>query len=56
MFLEGRSADIILDVPTADGVSQVNIGHFGILHPEVLGHFKLLYPVSAVEINLEYLL
>ena len=53
MFFEGRCADLMLD--TVDGKS-VRIGHFGILHPDVLTNFKLRYPVSAVEIDLEHLL
>jgi phenylalanyl-tRNA synthetase beta chain len=53
MFFEGRCADIMLEVP---GQSPKRIGHFGILHPDVLAHFKLLYPVSAVELDLEHLL
>jgi len=56
MFFEGRAADILLDVPSEEGLATVHLGHFGILHPEVIGQYKLLYPVSAVEINLEKLL
>jgi phenylalanyl-tRNA synthetase beta chain len=29
-----------------------SIGHFGIVHPEVLKNFKIKYPVCALEIHL----
>lgn len=29
------------------------IGHFGILHPEVLKAFKIVYPVGALEIHVD---
>jgi phenylalanyl-tRNA synthetase beta chain len=30
-----------------------SIGHFGIVHPEVLKNFKIKYPVCALEIHLD---
>lgn len=30
-----------------------SIGGFGVIHPEVLANFGIVYPVSAVEINIE---
>lgn len=29
------------------------VGIFGVVHPEVLAHFEVTYPVSAVELNVE---
>ena len=29
------------------------VGHFGVVHPEVLANFDISYPVSALEINIE---
>ena len=29
------------------------IGNVGVIHPEVLGHFELKYPVSAMEIDFD---
>jgi phenylalanyl-tRNA synthetase beta chain len=49
-FFPGRSA--IVKYRASDG-NVVQIGSFGILHPEVLAHFEINYPGSAVEINLE---
>ena len=31
----------------------VYVGQFGIVHPEVLQHFEISYPVAALELNLE---
>eukprot|EP00955_Chlamydomonas_euryale_P050009 354441-Chlamydomonas_euryale.AAC.2 len=30
-----------------------DVGHFGVVHPEVLTAFEITYPVSALELNLE---
>jgi phenylalanyl-tRNA synthetase beta chain len=35
---------------------RVQIGTFGIIHPEVLNNFDINYPSSCVEIDLEALL
>ena len=39
-----------------DGNSDLQIGTLGVLHPEVLQHFEIGYPCSALEFNLETLL
>ena len=31
----------------------VEVGRFGIVHPEVLKNFDIPYPVATVELNLE---
>jgi phenylalanyl-tRNA synthetase beta chain len=49
-FFPGRSA--IVKYRTQKG-DVIQIGSFGILHPEVLANFEINYPGSAVEINLE---
>jgi phenylalanyl-tRNA synthetase beta chain len=49
-YFPGRSA--IVKYRTAKG-NVIQIGSFGILHPEVLANFSISYPGSAVEINLE---
>ena len=49
-FFPGRSA--IVKYRTSHG-NVIQIGSFGILHPEVLRNFDINYPGSAVEINLE---
>ncbi len=46
-----RSADILLD--RGDGSAPTKIGEMGVVHPTVLKEFKLVYPASCVEINLE---
>jgi phenylalanyl-tRNA synthetase beta chain len=48
-FFPGRSA--IIKYRTLKDV--IKIGSFGILHPQVLQNFEIVYPGSAVEINLE---
>ena len=49
-FFPGRSA--IVNYRTSNG-DVIQIGSFGILHPDVLTAFQINYPGSAVEINLE---
>jgi phenylalanyl-tRNA synthetase beta chain len=44
-FFPDRRADIYYD--------GAKIGSFGIVHPEVLGHFDIPFPCSALEINIE---
>ncbi|KNE62341.1 phenylalanine-tRNA ligase, beta subunit [Allomyces macrogynus ATCC 38327] len=44
-FFPGRRAEIVYNGNV--------IGHFGIVHPEVLGHFELALPVTLLEMNLE---
>lgn len=44
-FFPGRCAAIIVKGKT--------IGHFGVLHPDVITNFELNQPCSALEINLE---
>jgi len=49
-FLPQRSAEVVLD-------NGVVIGSFGVVHPNVLGHFGLeKNPVSVLDIDIEYLL
>ncbi|KAL7530611.1 hypothetical protein ACHAWF_003452 [Thalassiosira exigua] len=54
-YFPGRAAEIVVTSPRT-GKDPVRIGTFGVLHPEVLGSFDILYPTSAVELNLEPLL
>jgi phenylalanyl-tRNA synthetase beta chain len=49
-FFPGRSAIIKYRTPNGE---VIQIGSFGILHPDVLTAFQINYPGSAVEINLE---
>ena len=53
-YFPGRAAELLLTSP--DGGKRVQIGTFGILHPEVLGNFDIQYPASCMEIDLEALL
>jgi phenylalanyl-tRNA synthetase beta subunit len=41
---------------TIPGKAKISIGTFGILHPEVLGNFDILYPATCVELDLEALM
>jgi phenylalanyl-tRNA synthetase beta chain len=47
-YIEGRNGDIYLN--------EIKIGEIGELHPEVLLNFKLEFPVSAFEMDIEKLL
>jgi phenylalanyl-tRNA synthetase beta subunit len=40
-FFKGRAASIHANIKTADGVKQLVVGEFGILHPSVLKHFEI---------------
>jgi len=53
-YFPGRAAKILLTTPELG--ERVPIGSFGILHPEVLNNFDVLYPASSIEIDLEVLL
>lgn len=44
-FMEGKRANVILDGNC--------IGVIGIIHPDVLENFKVTYPVTALEIDIE---
>jgi len=53
-YFPGRAANVLLTSPTIG--KRVNIGSFGILHPEVLKNFDISYPATSLEIDLEVLL
>lgn len=44
-FLESRRVDILVD--------GKKIGHFGVIHPDVLCNFDIPNPTSALEIDIE---
>lgn len=49
-YFPGRSAKILLRTSSNE---VIEIGHFGILHPQVLKNFEITYVASALEFNLE---
>jgi phenylalanyl-tRNA synthetase beta chain len=53
-YFPGRAAAVLLTSPESG--ERVQIGTFGIIHPEVLNNFDINYPSSCVEIDLEALL
>eukprot|EP00903_Cladosiphon_okamuranus_P013526 g12598.t1 len=57
-FFPGRCADVVLMTKEEGGSawSEVTLGSFGMVHPEVLKAFDLRDPSSAVEIDLEPLM
>lgn len=50
MYFKGRSAEIILE---KSDKSSIVLGSMGIIHPQVLSNFDLVYPCSVMEINIE---
>lgn len=44
-FFDGRHAKVY--------AKGQEVGGFGVIHPEVLQHFDISYPVSALELNIE---
>ncbi|KAF0688247.1 Aste57867_20117 [Aphanomyces stellatus] len=49
-FFEGRCADIVWH---REGRDATKLGTFGVLHPQVLNNYELLYPASVVEMDIE---
>ncbi|KAJ1862909.1 phenylalanine--tRNA ligase subunit beta [Coemansia sp. RSA 2703] len=49
-YFAGRSANVVYN---AEDGSKIVLGSIGVIHPEVLGHYELDYPVSSFEINIE---
>uniref|UniRef100_A0A7S0BVS6 phenylalanine--tRNA ligase n=1 Tax=Proboscia inermis TaxID=420281 RepID=A0A7S0BVS6_9STRA len=54
-YFEGRSAHVLMRSPNTNG-DEIRVGTFGILHPEVLNTFDILYPATSMELDLEALL
>ena len=53
-YFARRSAEVILLQPhESDDAPGLRVGTLGVLHPEVLGNFKIENPVSALEVSLE---
>jgi len=50
-YFPGRVADIMFR--RGDDVEAKKVGTFGILHPHVLKKFEILYPTTALELDLE---
>jgi len=53
-YFPGRGAVVLLSNPALG--KRVRVGHFGVLHPEVLTNFDVAYPTSAMELDLEVLM
>lgn len=51
-FFAGHSAAIYVKI----GEKPQRVGTFGVMHPTVLKNFELPFPVSAMEIELEWFL
>ena len=51
-FLAGRAAEVLVQV----GDRTIAIGCIGELHPQVLENFKLVFPVAAMELDLQPLI
>jgi len=51
-FFAGHSAAIYVKI----GDKPQRVGTFGVMHPTVLKNFELPFPVSAMEIELEWFL
>lgn len=54
MYFAGRAAQVVLTKPGSS--EKIRLGTFGILHPNVLKNFDILYPSSVMELDLELLL
>ena len=54
MYFAGRAAEVVLTKPESS--DKIRLGTFGILHPNVLKNFGILYPSSCMELDLEPLL
>nr|XP_039249843.1 phenylalanine--tRNA ligase beta subunit-like [Styela clava] len=47
-FFPGRCADVM--------INGKSVGKMGVLHPEVITNFELVYPASALDLDLQYFL
>jgi phenylalanyl-tRNA synthetase beta chain len=54
MYFPGRAAQVMLTKPGSS--EKIRLGTFGILHPNVLENFKIKYPATVMELDLEHLL
>ena len=54
-YFSGRQANVFLQASTSSSnqPSEIKIGKFGVIHPEVLSNFDIPFPVSALELNIE---
>lgn len=52
-YFPGRGARIVVERSSGE---RFTAGTFGVLHPKVLSAFELGYPVSVLEMNVEYFL
>lgn len=52
MYFQGMSADVVVVV---DG-QEKSVGHFGVVHPEVLKAYEIIYPCTVMEIDIEAIL
>lgn len=52
---DGRSS-VLRKLKAGAGGGDIEIGHIGVIHPEVLGAYELNYPCSAMEFDLEVFL
>lgn len=57
-YFAGRQANIYLQSNAGSSTaeqqgSELCVGKFGVIHPEVLGNFDIPFPVSAIELNIE---
>jgi len=55
VFFPGRAANVLLSTPNTNG-QKIKVGMFGILHPQVLKNFGIVYPASCLELDLSPLL
>mmetsp|Transcript_106401 Transcript_106401/g.297954 ORF Transcript_106401/g.297954 Transcript_106401/m.297954 type:complete len:643 (+) Transcript_106401:145-2073(+) len=54
MYFAGRAAQVMLTKPGSS--DKIRMGTFGILHPNVLKNFDILYPSTVMELDLELLM
>lgn len=52
----GSESALLRKLQQGGGKGDIEIGHIGVLHPEVLAAFELNYPCSAMEFDLEVFL
>ena len=49
-FFPGRAADLKMISETGE---ETKIGCFGVLHPDVLKNYEIVYPCSILEMEIE---
>ena len=52
LYFPGMAAEVTV----VKNGKEINVGSFGVVHPDVLKNYEIIYPCTVCEIDLEALL